>query len=200
MAEHYFTPAPESAHEERTFAFDFAGRTLSFTTDAGVFSKGRVDPGSLLLCRALPAGLSGRVLDMGCGWGAMTAMILCRFPATQVTMADVNARALALARRSRAANSMRAEAVLSDGFREIAGFFDAVVTNPPIRAGKQVVYGIFSGALAHLAPGGALYTVVRKQQGAPSALAFLRETFGAAEVIERDAGYWVIRTAQGGGE
>ena len=88
---------------------------------------------------------------------------------------------------------MEAEALLSDGFSAVEGEFDAVITNPPIRAGKKVVYGIFEGAAAHLADGGALYAVVRKQQGAPSALAFLKELFREAEVIERSGGYWILR-------
>ena len=79
------------------------------------------------------------------------------------------------------------------GKREkIEGLFDAVITNPPIRAGKAVIYAMFEQALAHLKPGGKLYLVVRKQQGAPSTLKYLRTLYAQAEVIARDGGYWVI--------
>ena len=192
MAEHYYTNNPTSEHEERSFRAVFAGRVLAFDTDAGVFSKQHVDPGSELLCKALPDTLSGRVLDMGCGWGAMTVMTLARFPKAQVTMADVNERALSLAVSNVAKNHMEATAILSDGFEKIEGEFDAVITNPPIRAGKAVIYKMFEDAKAHLVFGGALYLVIRKQQGAPSALKFLKELYGKAEVIERDGGYWII--------
>ena len=192
MAEHYYTNNPTSEHEERSFRAVFAGRVLAFDTDAGVFSKQHVDPGSELLCKALPDTLSGRVLDMGCGWGAMTVMTLARFPKAQVTMADVNERALSLAVSNVEKNHMTATAILSDGFEKIEGEFDAVITNPPIRAGKAVIYKMFEDAKAHLVPGGALYLVIRKQQGAPSALKFLKELYGKAEVIERDGGYWII--------
>ena len=192
MAEHYYTNNPTSEHEERSFRAVFAGRVLAFDTDAGVFSKQHVDPGSELLCKSLPDTLSGRVLDMGCGWGAMTVMTLARFPKAEVTMADVNERALALAVSNVEKNHMQATAILSDGFEKIEGEFDAVITNPPIRAGKAVIYKMFEDAKAHLVPGGALYLVIRKQQGAPSALKFLRELYGRAEVIERDGGYWII--------
>ena len=192
MAEHYYTNNPTSEHEERSFRAVFAGRVLAFDTDAGVFSKQHVDPGSELLCKALPDTLSGRVLDMGCGWGAMTIMTLARFPKVQVTMADVNERALALAVSNVAKNRMEAAAILSDGFEKIEGEFDAVITNPPIRAGKAVIYKMFEDAKAHLVPGGTLYLVIRKQQGAPSALKFLKELYGQAEVIEREGGYWII--------
>ncbi len=192
MPDHYYTASPESAHEARSFRTVFAGRTLAFDTDAGVFSKQHVDPGSELLCRALPDDIHGRVLDMGCGWGAMTVMTLARFPDAQVTMADVNERALELAKSNVKKNFMQATAVLSDGFAQIEGEFDAVITNPPIRAGKAVIYKMFEDAKVHLVPGGRLFLVIRKQQGAPSALKFLAELYGEAEVIEREGGYWII--------
>ena len=197
MPEYYYTSAPTSEHEERSFRAVFAGRVLAFDTDAGVFSKQHVDPGSELLCKSLPDTLGTRVLDMGCGWGAMTVMTLARFPKAEVVMADVNERALALAVSNVEKNHMQATAVLSDGFEKIEGEFDAVITNPPIRAGKAVIYKMFEDAKAHLVPGGALYLVIRKQQGAPSALKFLRELYGRAEVIERDGGYWIIECIKG---
>ena len=193
MPDYYYTANPESAHEERRFRAVFAGRTLAFETDAGVFSKQHIDPGSELLCKSLPDDLSGRVLDMGCGWGAMTVMTLAAHPDLEMTMADVNERALGLAVRNTAANGMHAEALLSDGFERVEGLFDAVITNPPIRAGKAVIYKMFEDARAHLVPGGALYLVIRKQQGAPSALKFLKGLYESAEVVSRDGGYWVIR-------
>ena len=192
MTEYYYTNNPTSEHEERSFRAVFAGRVLAFDTDAGVFSKQHVDPGSELLCKALPDTLGTRVLDMGCGWGAMTIMTLARFPKAEITMADVNERALALAVSNVEKNHMQATAILSDGFEKVEGEFDAVITNPPIRAGKAVIYKMFEDAKAHLVSGGALYLVIRKQQGAPSALKFLKELYGKAEVIERDGGYWII--------
>ena len=192
MTEHYYTSAPTSEHEERHFNHVFAGRVLRFQPDAGVFSKQHIDPGSELLCKALPADLSGRVLDMGCGWGAMPILPLAKCPGCEITMADVNERALELAKENVAANRMQAKALISDGFASIEGEFEAVNTNPPIRAGKAVIYKMFEDAKAHLVPGGVLYLVIRKQQGAPSALKFLKELYRKAEVIERDGGYWII--------
>ena len=197
MAEYYYTNNPTSEHEERHFTSVFMGRTLAFETDAGVFSKQHIDPGSEILCKSLPE-LHGRVLDMGCGWGAMTVMALARFPALDVTMADVNERALDLAVRNVQKNGMQAKAVLSDGFERVEGEFDAVMTNPPIRAGKAVIYRMFEDAKAHLAEGGRLFLVIRKQQGAPSALKYLSTLFVSAEVIEKSGGYWVIRCMNGG--
>ena len=192
MAEYYYTNNPTSEHEERHFTSVFMGRTLAFETDAGVFSKQHIDPGSEILCKSLPE-LHGRVLDMGCGWGAMTVMALARFPALDVTMADVNERALDLAVRNVQKNGMQAKAVLSDGFERVEGEFDAVMTNPPIRAGKAVIYRMFEDAKAHLAEGGRLFLVIRKQQGAPSALNYLRTLFAQVDTLEKKSGFWVIR-------
>ena len=196
MAEYYYTNNPTSEHEERHFTSVFMGRTLAFETDAGVFSKQHIDPGSEILCKSLPE-LHGRVLDMGCGWGAMTVMTLARFPALDVTMADVNERALDLARRNLKNNGAAAEVIASDGFAALEGTFDHVVTNPPIRAGKALIYGLFDTAHERLRDGGALTIVIRKQQGAPSALKHLEETFGNAEVIAKGGGYWIIRSVKG---
>ena len=191
MAEYYYTNNPTSEHEERHFTSVFMGRTLAFETDAGVFSKQHIDPGSEILCKSLPE-LHGRVLDMGCGWGAMTVMALARFPALDVTMADVNERALDLAVRNVQKNGMQAKAVLSDGFERVEGEFDAVMTNPPIRAGKAVIYRMFEDAKAHLAEGGRLFLVIRKQQGAASAREKIAQVFGSCEIISREKGYLVL--------
>ena len=80
-----------------------------------------------------------------------------------------------------------------DGFENVPGDFDLIATNPPIRAGKAAIYALFADAKDRLRPGGELYIVIRKQQGAPSALKYLREIFSEAEVVSRTAGFWVFR-------
>ncbi len=195
MADHYYTAAPASAHQEWEIEVQALGNQLRFTTDAGVFSRDGLDRGTELLLNALPP-LSGRVLDLGCGWGAVGVSLAARYPGLDVVMTDINRRAAALARRNLAANGVRAVVAEGDGFEAVEGPFDAIVTNPPIRAGKAVIYGLFAQARDFLAPGGALYIVIRKQQGAPSALKFLRETYGDATVVDRGGGYWVIRAAR----
>ncbi len=197
MAETYFTAKPGSAHEDRHFNFVYADKELHFETDAGVFSKQHVDPGSELLCRTLPDTLSGPVLDMGCGWGAMSVMIAAAHAGVQITMTDVNERALALAERNMRLNGFSAEAMLSDGFAEVKGMFSCIVMNPPIRAGKTVIFGMFEDAKSHLLPGGSLFLVIRKKQGAESALRFLQGIYETARVIEKSGGYWIIQCMNG---
>ena len=192
MSEHYYTASPSSAHDERRVTLKALGNELTFITDAGVFSRDGLDRGTELLLEALPA-LSGRVLDLGCGWGPVGAVLGKRWPELDIVMTDVNRRAVELARRNLERNGVKAEVVQGDGYAAVEGSFDAILTNPPIRAGKALIYSLFDQARARLNPGGALYIVIRKQQGAPSALKHLRETWPAAQVIDRSGGYWVIR-------
>lgn len=192
MSDHYYTENPTSAHDERRIALRALGKELTFITDAGVFSRDGLDRGTEVLLNALPP-LSGRVLDLGCGWGAVGVALGARWPELDVVMTDINSRAVELARRNLAENGVKATVVQGDGFAAVEGCFDAIVTNPPIRAGKGVVYGLFARAKDYLKPGGALYVVIRKQQGAPSALKYLKETYALAETVDRGSGFHVLR-------
>ena len=192
MTEHYYTAEPVSGHDERRFTEVILGNALSFVTDAGVFSRDGLDRGTEVLLNALPP-LSGRALDLGCGWGPVGVALGKKYPGLEIVMTDVNRRAAELARRNLRENGVAATVVEGDGFEAVEGNFDAILTNPPIRAGKAVIYALFLAARERLRPGGALYVVIRKQQGAPSALKFLRENYAEAEVIDRGSGFHVIR-------
>lgn len=197
MSEHYYTKTPSSAHDARTFSADILGMTLHFCTDAGVFSKDGIDRGTRALVEAMPP-LSGRALDLGCGWGAAGIPLALKNPGCAFLLTDINERAAALAAQNAQANGAKnIHVVTGDAFESVDGRFSAIFTNPPIRAGKQAIYQMFRNARDHLEPGGALYIVIRKQQGAPSALNFLRETYASAQVIRRSAGFWVIRAPGG---
>ena len=192
MPDHYYTEIPSSAHHERRVALRALGNELTFITDAGVFSRDGLDRGTEVLLEALPP-LEGRVLDLGCGWGAVGVALGKRYPALDIVMTDINSRAVELARRNLAENGVTAAVLQGDGFDAVEGRFDAIVTNPPIRAGKAVIYGLFARARDYLEPDGALYVVIRKQQGAPSALKYLKEIYSRAETVDRASGFHVLR-------
>lgn len=193
MNDHYYTVNPNSAHDLRRVTFAVLGNELMFDTDAGVFSRDGLDEGSRILMEALPD-LYGRVLDLGCGWGAVGVSIKKRWPEIDLVMTDVNQRAADLSQKNLTLNGVSAEVLQGDGFQNVTGTFDFVITNPPIRAGKQAIYAMFADAFARLNPGGRLYIVIRKQQGAPSALKYLRTLFADSQVIDREAGFWVIES------
>lgn len=193
MADHYFSSDPQSAHRYAEAAYQYRGKTLTFLTDAGVFSRGEVDRGTDALLRSLPEQMTGRVLDLGCGWGAVGVSVGKAFPACEIVLCDVNSRALELSRQNAVANGVDVSVCQSDGLDQLDGTFDYILTNPPIRAGKQVIYRLFAQSAARLRPQGELYLVIRKQQGAESALKYLKTVFDEAETVEKSGGFWVIR-------
>ena len=194
MSDHYYTENPGYEHDFRTVRCSALGVEAEFLTDAGVFSRDGLDTGTRALLEALPEP-AGRVLDLGCGWGAVGVLMGKRWPKAEIVMTDINRRAAELARHNLAQNGVTAQVFDGDGFENVPGDFDLIATNPPIRAGKAAIYALFADAKARLRPGGELYIVIRKQQGAPSALKYLREIFSEAEVVSRTAGFWVIRAS-----
>ena len=194
MNDHYYTRNPASESRPVGCEYEYRGIRLSFQTDAGVFSKGEVDTGTDLLLKALPEEMGGEILDLGCGWGVIGISVARKWPDAKVTMADINQRALALSRENAKINRAEVVCAESDGMAAFEGRqFDAVITNPPIRAGKQVIYKMFADAAKCLKPGGTLYLVIRKQQGAESCMKYLGTLFGSVEKIDKSGGFWVIR-------
>jgi 16S rRNA (guanine1207-N2)-methyltransferase len=198
VPDHYYTETPASPHDPRDVTVPCGERALTCRTDAGVFSRERVDPGSALLLAtlygALPPDFSGDALDLGCGWGPVGLCLACRYPKAALTLCDVNRRALDLAEENFARNGLRAKFIQSDGLAGVEARFVVIAVNPPIRAGKATAYRLLDEGFAHLRPGGALYAVIRKQQGAPSALAHLRTLSADTAIASRKGGYWVLRT------
>ena len=198
MNDHYYTRTPQSASRPAECSFTYRGIDLVFETDAGVFSRGEVDTGTRLLLEALPEEMHGEILDLGCGWGVIGISIARKWPGTQVTMADVNTRALDLSRKNAERNRAEVICAESDGMEALADRnFDAVVTNPPIRAGKQVIYKMFADAAQRLKPGGALYLVIRKQQAAESCIRYLETIYAKVEKLDKSGGFWVLKAHNG---
>jgi len=192
VPDHYFTGLPSSPARVRQWEETILGARLTFETDAGVFSAGAVDRGTRLLLNSLPR-LTGDVLDLGCGWGVIGVTLLAAMPDIRMTMTDINLRALQLTRRNLTVNHVEAR-VVEGGFPALPGrLFHAIVTNPPIRMGKQTVYSLFKESRSHLHPDGALFLVIRKRQGADSARHFLHEHFREVATLKKSGGYEVIR-------
>lgn len=198
MTNYYYTKNPDVEHNEQNFNFTLLGNELNFTTDNGVFSKRRVDFGSCVLLAALdqPTFQPRKLLDVGCGYGPLGLALAKKFPQAQVDMVDVNELALSLATKNAAANQIKNVNIWSsDQYQTVtAKDYDAIITNPPIRAGKEVVHGILSQAKDHLVVGGTLTAVLQKKQGAPSAKKKLEEVFGNCQVLKKDKGYFILQS------
>lgn len=200
MTEHYYTAKPRAAHRPGEVVETLRGREYVFLTDAGVFSRGRIDPGTRLLIEHLPLPAEGDVLDVGCGYGPIGLVIAAESPEARVLMVDVNERAVDLARRNLARNGVdNAEVMAGDGVAATGERrFSLIVSNPPIRAGKRVVYPWVDEAHARLVPGGRLLMVIRTSQGAKSLARKFSEVFGNVSERAKGGGYRVLEAVRSG--
>lgn len=199
MAEQYFTENPTVDHDEHQVNYHLNGINLNLTTDAGVFSKNRVDYGSgVLIEQMLDQDLpGGNILDVGCGYGPIGLFAAKKWPDRQVDMVDVNERAMDLARRNAAANGAgNVNIFASDRYQEVSGQYAMIVTNPPIRAGKAIWSSILAEAKDHLTAGGILLVVIQKKQGAPSAKKLMAASLGNCEILTRDKGYYILKSVK----
>lgn len=193
MAEHYFTAHPSSPSKRKYFEATLCNKAFSFYADQGVFSKNEVDEATRLLVETVAVQKQHTVLDMGCGYGvigiALASQVAC------ITMCDINERALGLARDNVVLNRIVNATILkSDQYASLHGqTFDIVVMNPPIRAGKKILYDLLAGARNHLTHHGSLWIVMHKQHGALSAIDFLEKTYARVFVAIRRKGMYVIQ-------
>jgi 16S rRNA (guanine1207-N2)-methyltransferase len=189
---HYFTKDNDLLSSNRkTIRFLIHDHPYEMETDIGVFSKAGLDYGTRVLLENLFLEPGLEVLDLGCGYGPIGIVVAKEF-SCRVTMADINTRAVELARDNAKKSRLEISVVQSDGFSGISGTFDAILTNPPIRTGKAIIYSLFESAKEHLKPTGRLFLVINKNQGAESALAFLRTVFPNVDILAKKSGYYVV--------
>jgi len=168
-------------------------RKFVFYTDNGVFSKDGLDFGSrLLLETIILEDMGSHILDVGCGYGPL-GIVLGKLKNIYVDMVDVNLRALHLAERNAKENDFDMINVFeSNCYQNISGKYTTIVTNPPIRAGKKIVYDIVMNAKEHLEQDGKLFLVIRKEQGAKSLISDIEKIYNV-EVLERKKGFFIIK-------
>lgn len=199
MSEHYYSKNPKVKSEPKIWSTLLRENNLHLQTDAGVFSKDDVDFGSRLLVEefVMPE-VEGPILDVGCGYGPIGLTIASSFPQRVIHMVDVNDRALALSMSNAERNAVKnvqiyeSEALLS--VKETN--FAAILTNPPIRAGKKTVFSFYEQAYTKLRVSGELWVVIQKKQGAPSTENHIRELFGNIEQVAKSKGYIIFRAVK----
>ena len=168
---HYYTNNVDLETHETRIPFQYRKHQLTFISDIGVFSKERVD------------------------YGTLGVSLKKEYPWLHVEMVDVNERAVHLANQSCQYNDVEdIKAYLSFAYENVVGTFDVIVSNPPIRAGKKVVFEILEKAFDFLNENGELIVVIQKKQGAPSAQKKMNEVFGNCEIIKRDKGYFILKS------
>ncbi len=189
----YYAQNPDAQHDIHDLQVQLLGEIFNFYTDSGVFSKKMIDYGSQVLLSALNFSADQSLLDVGCGYGPL-GISLAKVQCLEVTMVDINQRALDLAQKNAQRNGVRVKVFQSNVYEAVEGSFDHIISNPPIRAGKKVVHEVLSGSFDHLNPGGDLTIVIQKKQGAPSAKAKMEEVFGNCEILKKDKGYYILRS------
>lgn len=196
MSDHYYSKNPQSKNITETKRFILKDHPFTFTTSAGVFSKKGIDFGTRLLIENFEAPkVEGDILDLGCGYGPIGITLAHFYEKRNIVMVDINERAVSLAKQNAEKNN-----VINVTVRQSEGFvsvkeqqFAAIVTNPPIRAGKKVLYNLFDDSISHLKNNGELWLVIQKKQGAPSAIHYLSSVFSEVETVTRKKGYYIIR-------
>ena len=199
MGEHYYTKNPSVKSDRNRIAEELRGSHFHFTTDSGVFSKKEVDFGSKLLIETFEEpDIEGDIVDVGCGYGPIGISLASEFSNRRFYLLDVNERATELAMNNAIKNGVSNLSVMtSDQLSAVKDqTFASVITNPPIRAGKQVVHGILEGAHHVLKKDGTLWVVIQKKQGAPSAINKLEEMFPHVETVVKKKGYYILKAVK----
>ena len=187
----YFTNEKLPSNVRKTECF-VLGRKFTFLTDNGVFSKDGLDFGSRLLLETIALDeVGGKILDMGCGYGVF-GIVVGKLTSAHVDMVDVNLRALHLAERNAKENNVDNINIFeSNVYQNVSSKYSSIITNPPIRAGKQVVYDIVMNAKDYLEKDGTLFLVIQKEQGAKSLIVDL-ETVYTVKVLEKKKGFFIL--------
>lgn len=191
--EHYFTNNDNLKSEIRKINYSFSSFSFTFYSDLGVFSKNKIDYGSKLLLESyLSYNRDNKcVLDLGCGYGFI-GIVISKVTGSMVTLTDVNKRAVHLAERNIDEIGVNATIFVSDAYEKIENKYDTIITNPPIRVGKEKVFEILINAKDHLNKDGELWFVMRKDQGAKS-ISKILEKYYNLEIIEKSKGFYVFK-------
>ena len=188
---HYFENDNNLVSDIKPFNVNINGNSFTFNTDNGVFSKGELDYGTGLLIRnVLKLDISGDILDLGCGYGPI-GIIIAKLTNSNVYMSDVNKRAIHLTKMNAKKNNVSITTIESDGYLNIDNKFDYVISNPPIRVGKKILYKLLIDTKEHLKENGKLIIVIRKEQGALSLIKDMKEYYNI-EILDKSKGFMII--------
>jgi 16S rRNA (guanine1207-N2)-methyltransferase len=192
--DHYFSPRPRAAHRPGLVRVILPGVYLELATDAGVFSPGRLDPGTRLLLDASPAPPArGDLLDLGCGYGPVACVLAARSPGATVWAVDVNERALELCARNARAAGLRNVRCVRPCDPALPARLAGIWSNPPVRVGKEALHSLLSAWLGRLADGAAACLVVGRNLGADSLHRWLAAQGWPVTRLAARGGYRLLR-------
>ena len=188
----YFDNDNNIKHNKRIIEFYFNVKKYNLYSDNGVFSKDKFDYGTRLLLDSIDISkLSGNVLDLGCGIGVVGIILGTINKNINIDMIDINDRALSLVRDNLTLNKVKANVFSSDVYSNVNKKYDYIITNPPIRAGKEVVRKFLFGGYDYLNDNGILYFVMRKDHGVKSMIKELENKYNVT-IINKDKGFYIL--------
>lgn len=188
----YFDNDKNVKSERKLIKFNFNNKDFSLYSDNGVFSKDRFDYGSRVLLNSIDiVKLYGNVLDLGCGIGVVGIILGSINKDINIDMVDINERAIDLARNNLILNKINASVFVSDVYSNINKRYNCIITNPPIRAGKDVIRKFLLGSYDYLEDDGSLYFVMRKDHGVKSMIRELDVKFNTS-IVNKDKGFYVV--------
>lgn len=188
---HYFENDENLESNIVDFKVNIDNNCFTFSTDNGVFSKGELDFGTYLLIKnVLKMDLSGDVLDLGCGYGPI-GIILKKNKDINVDMIDINKRAIHLTKMNAKKNGVIINSFYSDGYENVTNIYNYIISNPPIRIGKQNLYKLLIDSKNHLKKDGEMIIVVRKEQGALSLIKDMSVYYNV-KTIDKEKGFLII--------
>src|SRR3989338_228106 len=189
--EHYYSEKQTSPLRKKEITSILRQNKLSFITASRTFSLSRIDKGTELLIQSCIIQPSWKILDIGCGYGPVGISIAKAFPQAEIMMADINERALMIAKENSRLNKVNVQIIKSDLYSNIDEKFDTILTNPPQTAGKDVCFKIIEGAKDHLKKEGLLQLVARHNKGGKTLAKKMEEVFGNVKDTAKEAGYRV---------
>ena len=207
-SQHYFEAQPLAAHRPGLVRVVLPDVYLELDTDSGVFSPGRLDPGTRLLLEETPRPpASGDILDLGCGYGPIACVLAARSPGATVWAVDVNERALGLCARNAARAGLGNVRCVTPSSPEIPPRLAGIWSNPPVRIGKAALHDLLLSWLARLtpaapgaadAPGARAYLVMGRNLGADSLHSWLEKQGWPMTRLAARSGYRLLAVSQGG--
>lgn len=197
--QHYFIDKQHNKEDYFKYTAEFNGKKYVFNSVDSMFSKDGLDEGTRVLLNTVVKlyELNGDVLDLGCGIGSIGVILKNEFPNTKIDMVDINNTAMELAKQNCALNNAKDNSIFySNLYDNVDKKYDFIVTNPPIKVGKEILFGVVTGAINHLKDNGEIILVIRKNHGQESMKKHMEKVFGNAEILKRDKGYYIMKSTK----